>query len=67
VIHGVADPLATADEQLKLFSRLGTADRSLVVLPSSDHAAHVEDVQPAWVDAIVTFIERLRVSIAITR
>lgn len=67
VIHGVADPLATADEQLKLFSRLGTADRSLVVLPSSDHAAHVEDVQPAWVDAIVTFIERPRVSIAITR
>ena len=67
VIHGVGDPLATVDEQLKLFSRLGTADRSLVVLPSSDHAAHVEDVQPAWVDAIVTFIERPRVSVAITQ
>jgi pimeloyl-ACP methyl ester carboxylesterase len=67
VIHGVADPLATADEQLKLFSRLGTADRSLVVLPYSDHAAHVEDVQPAWVDAIVTFIERPRVSVGTSR
>jgi pimeloyl-ACP methyl ester carboxylesterase len=67
VIHGVADPLATADEQLKLFSRLGTADRSLVVLPYSDHAAHVEDVQPAWADAIVTFIERPRVSVGTSR
>jgi pimeloyl-ACP methyl ester carboxylesterase len=67
LIHGVADPLATTDEQLKLFSRLGTADRSLVVLPYSDHAAHVEDVQPAWVDAIVTFIERPRVPVAMSR
>ena len=67
VLHGVADPLATADEQLKLFSRLGTADRSLVVLPYSDHAAHVEDVQPAWVDAIVTFIDRPRVSAPVSR
>jgi alpha-beta hydrolase superfamily lysophospholipase len=62
VIHGVADPGITVEEDMKLLSRLGTADRSLVVLPNSDHAAHVEDVQAAWVDAILTFIERPRVA-----
>jgi alpha-beta hydrolase superfamily lysophospholipase len=62
VIHGVADPGITADKDLKLLQHLGTTDRTLVVLPFSDHAAHVEDVQPAWVDAIVSFIERPRAS-----
>ena len=60
VIRGVADPRASAEKDMKLLSRLGTGDRTLVILPSSDHAAHVEDVQPAWVDAIVAFIERPR-------
>lgn len=60
VIHGIADPGITADEDMKVLTRLGTSDRTLVVLPFSDHAAHVEDVQPAWVDAIVSFIVRPR-------
>lgn len=67
VIRGALDPLGTAENAVKLFSRLGTADRSLVVLPLSDHVAHVEDVQPAWVDAIVTFIERPRVFTSVMR
>ena len=60
LIHGAADPRATVETDMKVLSRLGTADRSLVILPFSDHAAHVEDVYPAWLDAIVSFIERPR-------
>jgi alpha-beta hydrolase superfamily lysophospholipase len=60
VIRGALDPRATAEKDMKIFSRLGTPDRSLVVLPSADHALHVEDSQAAWVDAIVSFVERPR-------
>jgi pimeloyl-ACP methyl ester carboxylesterase len=62
VIHGALDPNATPDKDMKLMSRLGTQDRSLVVLPSADHAAHLEDPQAAWLDAVVTFLERTRTS-----
>lgn len=41
----------------RLFSRLATPDRSWVVLPESDHAAHVENAMPARVDANVDFPE----------
>lgn len=67
VIHGAADPRTTPEKDMKLVSRLGTGDRTLVILPASDHAAHVEDVQPAWVDAIVAFIERPRAGQAARR
>lgn len=67
VIRGALDPLGAGETTMKLFSRLGTGDRSLVELPGSDHMAHVEDVQSAWVHAIVTFIERPRVLTAVTQ
>ena len=67
VIHGAADPGITVEEDMKLLFRVGTADRSLIILPNSDHAAHVEDVQTAWVDAILTFIERPRAGTGDTR
>ena len=60
IIHGVADPGTTAVKDMNILSRLGTSDRSLVILPFSDHAAHVEDSQVSWVDTIVSFIERPR-------
>jgi alpha-beta hydrolase superfamily lysophospholipase len=65
IIRGTSDPRTTTEKDLRLLSRLGSEDRSLVILPSSDHAAHVEDVQPAWVDAIVTFIERPRLTMTV--
>jgi alpha-beta hydrolase superfamily lysophospholipase len=63
IIHGALDPRATAAKDMKLLSRLGTQDRSLVVLPSADHAAHLEDPQTAWLDAVVTFVERPRAAV----
>jgi len=60
LLHGVADGYVKADAQARLFNRLGSQDRSWVVLPDSDHAAHVENAQPAWIAAIVDFLERPR-------
>lgn len=64
LLQGVGDGYVQADAVANLFNRLGTPDRSWVVLPDSDHAAHVEDAMPAWVDAIVRFIERPRPGLA---
>jgi pimeloyl-ACP methyl ester carboxylesterase len=60
LLHGVNDPLATVEKQARLFSRLGTEDRAWVVLPASDHAAHVENAQAQWVHAIIRFLEMPR-------
>lgn len=60
LIQGASDPRADREKDMKVLSRLGHPDRTLVILPSADHAAHVEDAQAAWVDAVVTFIERPR-------
>jgi pimeloyl-ACP methyl ester carboxylesterase len=60
LLQGVADGYIKPDALARLFTRLGCADRSWVVLPDSDHAAHVESAQPAWISAIVDFIERPR-------
>jgi pimeloyl-ACP methyl ester carboxylesterase len=58
VLQGERDPLAPADAQSRLFTRLGTADRQWVVLPGADHAALVEDVHPAFIAAILAFVSR---------
>jgi pimeloyl-ACP methyl ester carboxylesterase len=60
LIHGVNDPGTSAAKDMKILSRLGTADHTLVVLPQSDHAAHVENSHAAWVEAIVSFLNRPR-------
>lgn len=60
LLQGVADGYVQPEALARLFNRLGTADRSWVVLPDSDHAAHVENAQPAWIAAIVDFLERPR-------
>lgn len=60
LLQGVGDGYVQPDAVAALFNRLGTPDRSWVVLPDSDHAAHVENAMPAWVDAIVRFVERPR-------
>jgi alpha-beta hydrolase superfamily lysophospholipase len=67
LIHGANDPGTSAAKDLKVMSRLGTADRSLVVLPQSDHEAHLEDSHVAWVEAIVAFLDRPRPSPPATR
>jgi len=60
LVHGARDPLAKVDAQARLFTRLGTADREWRVLAGGDHAALIEDTQPAFVAAVCEFIERPR-------
>lgn len=60
LLQGIDDSYAKIATLTHLFVRLGAADRSWVVLPHADHAAHVEDSQAAWLDAVLTFIERPR-------
>jgi pimeloyl-ACP methyl ester carboxylesterase len=61
LLHGERDPLTPLAAQARLFTGLGTADKQWVVLPHGDHAALLEDTAPAFIAAIVAFIERPRV------
>jgi pimeloyl-ACP methyl ester carboxylesterase len=58
LIQGERDPLALTDAQARLFTKLANPDRQWVVLAGGDHAALLEDTAPAFVAAIVNFIER---------
>lgn len=58
LMQGERDPLAPADAQARLFTRLGTPDRQWVVLPGGDHAALIEDTHAAFIAAIVAFVSR---------
>lgn len=64
LLQGIGDGYVQPAAVARLFTSLATPDRSWVVLPDSDHAAHVEDAMPAWVDAILHFIERPRPGLA---
>ena len=58
LIQGELDPIAPTATQAAFFSRLGTADRAWVVMAGGDHASLIENMQPAFVAAVVHFIER---------
>lgn len=58
VIHGERDPYAPVVVQAELFSLIGHPDRAWVILPWSDHAAHLEDAGPQFVHAVVEFLRR---------
>ncbi len=58
LIHGEQDPYAPVNNQAELFSRLGTPDRAWVIVAGGDHAAHLENVGPRFVDAVVGFVRR---------
>ncbi len=59
LIYGVNDRLRS-DQTLDFFGRLATPDRAFIVLPESDHAAHVENSQAAWLNAIDGFLSAPR-------
>jgi pimeloyl-ACP methyl ester carboxylesterase len=61
LMHGSRDPLAPIEAQARVFSALGSPDRQWVILAGGDHAALIEDTEPAFVAAIVNFIERPRI------
>jgi alpha-beta hydrolase superfamily lysophospholipase len=58
LIQGELDPIAPTATQAAFFSRLGTADRAWVVMAGGDHASLIENMQPAFVAAVVGFLER---------
>jgi pimeloyl-ACP methyl ester carboxylesterase len=63
ILYGANDPLLN-DASLAFFGALATRDRSFVVLPDSDHAAHVENSQPAWLRAVDAFVNLPRADAA---
>jgi alpha-beta hydrolase superfamily lysophospholipase len=58
LIQGELDPIAPTATQSAFFSRLGTADREWIVMAGGDHASLIENMQPAFVAAVVNFLER---------
>ena len=58
LLHGEFDPYAPVASQAKSFARFGSPDRAWVILAGGDHAALVEKTLPAFISAIVNFIER---------
>jgi pimeloyl-ACP methyl ester carboxylesterase len=58
VIHGERDPYAPVFVQAELFSLIGHPDRAWVILPGSDHVAHLEAAGPQFVHAVVEFLRR---------
>jgi pimeloyl-ACP methyl ester carboxylesterase len=63
LLYGANDPLLTPDIAA-FFGSLATRDRAFVVLPDSDHAAHVENSQRAWLRAIDAFVMTPRATIS---
>lgn len=59
MIYGVNDPFRNA-ASATFFEKLATPDRAYVVLPDSDHAAHVENSGAAWVHSIDGFLQAPR-------
>jgi pimeloyl-ACP methyl ester carboxylesterase len=60
LIHGERDPYAPIPNQAELFSLLGHPDRTWVILPGGDHAAHLESSGPRFVEAVVMLARRSR-------
>ena len=58
LLHGELDPYAPVASQAKSFAKFGSPDREWVILAGGDHAALVEKTLPAFISAIVNFIER---------
>ncbi len=58
VLFGARDPYAPVELQAKLFAKLAHPDRAMTMIAGGDHAAHLEDCGPAFVHAVVAFLQR---------
>jgi pimeloyl-ACP methyl ester carboxylesterase len=58
VLFGERDPGVRPEDAARLFARLGTTDKELVVLPGADHAAQLEDTHDDWIAAVAGFVGR---------
>jgi pimeloyl-ACP methyl ester carboxylesterase len=59
MVYGINDPFRNP-ASATFFETLAARDRAYVVLPDSDHAAHVENSARAWVHAIDGFLQSPR-------
>lgn len=57
-LYGANDPLLQQSGALSFFGEVGAQQRAFVVLPDSDHAAHVEKSHQAWMAAVLAFLDR---------
>ncbi len=55
VIAGEHDPLAPAENQAKLFTRIGTGHKQWVTVPGGDHAAFLETPRDYFILELVAF------------
>jgi pimeloyl-ACP methyl ester carboxylesterase len=60
VIHGERDPYTPVFVQAELFTLLGHPDRTWVILPGCDHAAHLEACGSRFVQEVVALARRAR-------
>jgi len=61
LLQGAFDPGVKPEGSARVLTGLGNDSRAWVVLPGSDHAAHLEDrTHKAWIGAIIDFIESNR-------
>jgi pimeloyl-ACP methyl ester carboxylesterase len=58
LIQGELDPIAPTATEAAFFSRIGTGDREWVVMAGGDHASLIENMQPAFVAAVLNFLGR---------
>lgn len=59
VIAGEHDPLALAEYQAKLFTRLATGHKQWVVVPGADHAAFLESPRAYFIHELVGFLQEV--------
>jgi len=57
VIAGEFDPLAPAEYQAKLFTRLATGHKQYVSVPGGDHAAFLESPRAYFIHELVAFLQ----------
>jgi alpha-beta hydrolase superfamily lysophospholipase len=58
ILQGEFDPIGPTAVQVKLFTRLKTADKSWVVISGGDHAAFMETPRKHFISAFESFINR---------
>lgn len=58
ILQGELDPIGPTENQVKLFTRLKTADKSWVVISGGDHAAFMEAPRKHFIHSFTAFIAR---------
>ena len=61
ILQGEFDPISLTANQVKLFTRLKTSDKSWVVISGGDHAAFMEAPRNQFIDSFMAFIERFNI------